>query len=160
MPPGYPPPPPGYPPPQGYPPYPAPPAGSPGYPYATYQQGPLGPIGRTRSIGICILLAVVTLSIYTFVWVYKTQSEMKRYSGRGLGGGLGLLIYIIFSPATYFLVPIEVAALHEDIDHRPSPVSGVIGFWFLLPLIGSIVWFVKVQGALNRYWMSKGAPPP
>jgi hypothetical protein len=29
----------------------------------------------------------------------------------------------------------------------------------LLPLIGNIVWFVKVQGALNRYWESKGAPP-
>jgi hypothetical protein len=27
----------------------------------------------------------------------------------------------------------------------------------LLPLVGIFVWFVKVQGALNRYWESKGA---
>jgi hypothetical protein len=27
----------------------------------------------------------------------------------------------------------------------------------LLPLIGLIVWFVKVQGALNRYWEAKAA---
>jgi hypothetical protein len=29
----------------------------------------------------------------------------------------------------------------------------------LLPIIGQFVWFIKVQGALNRYWESKGAPP-
>jgi hypothetical protein len=27
----------------------------------------------------------------------------------------------------------------------------------LLPLIGFIIWVVKVQGALNRFWESKGA---
>jgi hypothetical protein len=26
-----------------------------------------------------------------------------------------------------------------------------------LPLIGFIIWVVKVQGALNRFWTSKGA---
>jgi hypothetical protein len=36
-------------------------------------------------------------------------------------------------------------------------VSGVTGFWMLLPLIGFIIWVVKVQGALNRFWESKGA---
>ena len=30
--------------------------------------------------------------------------------------------------------------------------------WWLLPIIGHIVWFVKVQNALNSYWESKGAP--
>jgi hypothetical protein len=27
----------------------------------------------------------------------------------------------------------------------------------LLPLIGSIIWFVKTNGALNAYWRSVGA---
>ena len=35
---------------------------------------------------------------------------------------------------------------------------GIYGLWFLLPLIGSLIWFIQVQGALNRYWESKGAP--
>ena len=30
----------------------------------------------------------------------------------------------------------------------------------LLPLAGPMIWFVKVQRALNQYWESKGAPPP
>ena len=40
-----------------------------------------------------------------------------------------------------------------------APVRGITGLWVLLPIIGQFVWFIKVQGALNRYWESKGAPP-
>jgi hypothetical protein len=35
-----------------------------------------------------------------------------------------------------------------------KPVSGVTGFWNLIPLVGFIIWVVKVQGALNRRWES------
>ena len=119
-----------------------------------------GPVGNTRSIGLSILWAVLTLGIYTFVWTYKTQEEVKRYSGNGVGGVLGLVIYFVISPVTFFVVPSEVRYMYEDLDGQRSPVRGITGLWFILLLIGSIVWFVKVQGALNRYWQSKGAPPP
>src|SRR6266540_2877201 len=118
-----------------------------------------GPVGNTRSIGLSILWAILTLGIYTFVWTYKTQEEIKRYSGNGVGGVIGLVIYFLISPVTFFIVPSEVRYLYEDLDGQTSPVRGTTGLWFLLPLIGSIVWFVKVQGALNRYWQSKGGPP-
>jgi hypothetical protein len=116
-----------------------------------------GPVGQTRSIGLSILWAVLTLGIYTFVWTYKTQEEMRRYSRNGVGGVVGLVIYIIISPVTYFIVPSEVRYMYEDLDGGKSPVSGIYGLWFLLPLVGSLIWFVQVQGALNRYWESKGA---
>lgn len=118
-----------------------------------------GPVGQTRSIGLSILWAVLTLGIYTFVWTYKTQEEMRRYSRNGVGGVVGLVIYIVISPVTYFIVPSEVRYMYEDLDGGKSPVSGIYGLWFLLPLVGSIIWFVQVQGALNRYWESKGAAP-
>jgi hypothetical protein len=50
--------------------------------------------------------------------------------------------------------------MYEDLDGQSSPVRGITGLWILLPLAGPFVWFIKVQGALNRYWESKGAPPP
>lgn len=115
-----------------------------------------GVLGTPRSIGKSILLAVVTLGIYTFVWVYKTHKEIKEHSGEGVGGVVGLVIYLLISVVTYFVVPSEVRRIYE-IDGRESPVRGVTGLWVLLPLIGGIVWFVKVQGALNDYWVSKGA---
>ena len=125
---------------------------------AAYQQR--GPVGNRRSIGLSILWAVLTLGIYTFIWTYKTQEEVKRYSRNGVGGVIGLVIYILISPVTFFTVPSEVRYMYEDLDGERSPVRGIYGLWFLLPLIGHIVWFVQVQGALNRYWQSKGAPPP
>jgi hypothetical protein len=122
--------------------------------------GERGPVGNTRSIGLSILWAILTLGIYTFIWTYKTQEEMKRYSGNGVGGVLGLVIYILISPVTFFVVPSEVRYLYENLDGEQSPVSGIYGLWFLLPLVGGLIWFIQVQGALNRYWESKGAPRP
>jgi uncharacterized protein DUF4234 len=119
-----------------------------------------GPIGHTRSIGLSILWAILTLGIYTLIWTYKTQEEIKRYSGNGVGGVIGLVIYILISPITFFLVPSETRYMYEDLDGQKSPVRGIYGLWFLLPLIGHLIWFIQVQGALNRYWESKGAPPP
>jgi hypothetical protein len=119
-----------------------------------------GRVGNTRSIPLSILWAVLTLGIYTFVWTYKTQDEIKRYSRNGVGGVLGLVIYILISPVTFFVVPSEVRYMYEDLDGGHSPVRGIHGLWFLLPLIGGLIWFIQVQGALNRYWEGKGAPPP
>ena len=45
-------------------------------------------------------------------------------------------------------------------DGREAPFTGWTGLWFLLPIVGGIVWFVKIQGALNRYWESKAGAAP
>lgn len=114
------------------------------------------PAGKPRSIGVCILLAIVTLGIYSLVWTFKTYSELKRQTGSGLGGGLGLVLGIFVAPATYFVVPAEVRNAVQR-GGQQSRVSAKTGFWLLLPLLGAIVWFVKVQGQLNDYWRSLGA---
>ena len=118
-----------------------------------------GPVGETRSVGLSILWFILTLGIYGIYWVYKTQEEVRRYSGNGIGGVLGLVIYILISPVTFFIVPSEVRYMYEDLDGGQSPVRGIYGLWILLPIAGPIIWFVQVQGALNRYWESKGASP-
>ena len=116
-----------------------------------------GPVGKQRSTGIAILLAIVTLGIYALVWVYSTAKEMKDHSGTGLGGGIALLIYFIVAPATFFIHPSEVGGLYKRMGH-PEPVSAITGLWILLPIAGPIVWFVKVNGALNAYWAGFAAP--
>jgi hypothetical protein len=118
-----------------------------------------GPVGETRSIGLSILWYILTLGIYGIYWVYKAQEEVKRYSGNGIGGVLGLVVYLVVWPVTFFVVPSEVRYMYEDLDGGNSPVRGIYGLWILLPLIGPIIWFVQVQGALNSYWESKGASP-
>jgi len=72
---------------------------------------------------------------------------------------LGLVIWLLISPVTFFVVPSDVRWMYEDLDGDTSPVRGIHGLWILLPIFGPIIWFFQVQGALNRYWESKGAPP-
>lgn len=115
-----------------------------------------GPIGNTRSTGLSILWAILTLGIYTYVWTYKTHAEIKRYSANGVGGVLGFVIYLLVSPVTFFVVPSEIRYMYES-DGSTSPVRGITGLWILLPLLGNLIWFVKVQGALNHYWTTKAA---
>ena len=142
--------PPAYPAAPGPPNYPAAPGPPPGYPIAG------GPLAKPRSVGACIGLAIITLGVYTYVWTWKTHEEIKQHSGVGVGGPLGFLIYFVVSPVTFFLLPSEVRQLLARTGRR-SRVAGTTGLWILLPLVGSLVWFVKVQGQLNEYWRSLGA---
>jgi hypothetical protein len=113
-----------------------------------------GPLGRQRGIGFAILISIITLGIYTFYWVFKTQEEVKEHSDIGVGGVLGFVIYFLLSPVTWFLIPSDVGKMYKA-DGREAPFSGWTGLWLLLPIVGAFVWFIKVQGALNRYWESK-----
>jgi hypothetical protein len=91
--------------------------------------------------------------------VFKTQDEVKEHSGQGVGGVLGLVIYIVAGVITWFLVPSEVGKMYK-LDGRQAPFTGWTGLWLLLPIVGAFVWFIKIQGALNRYWESKSSPAP
>ncbi|MCU1602552.1 MAG: hypothetical protein JWO22_3261 [Frankiales bacterium] len=86
-------------------------------------------IGKQRSTGICILLAIVTFGIY-----------------------------LVVAPVTFLLHASEVGGLYERVG-QPEPVSGRTGLWILLPIAGPLVRFVKVNGALNTYWANVGARP-
>jgi hypothetical protein len=113
-------------------------------------------IGVSWGVSI-ILLTIVTLGIWGAFWTYRTSEDLKKYNGDGLGGVLGIVIYLLLSVVLMFTIPNEVKNLYER-DGRESPVSAIWGLWFLLPLIGNIIWYLKVQGALNRFWIAKGAP--
>lgn len=157
-----------------------------------------GPPGKVRSTAVVLLLAIVTFGIYTYVYNYKVHDEMKRHSGRGLGGGIALLLTFLAGVAMPFLTPNEVGNLYAR-KGRPKPVSALTGLWLMVPAIvgyavmfaivlsgsvetnpdatvedfpvgaflagfaavgltvvaGGIVWLVKTNGALNRYWLDR-----
>jgi Domain of unknown function (DUF4234) len=115
-----------------------------------------GPLGHPRGIAFVIIIGILTLGIYSIYWAYKTGEEIKRYSGEGLGGVLWLVIWIVVGIVMWFVSPSEVGKLYSR-EGQQQPVTGVTGFWMLIPLVGWIIWVIKVQGALNRFWTSKGA---
>lgn len=136
------------------------PATPPGAPVAppAFAAG-LGPPGKPRSTGLVILITIVTCGIWTVVWSYQNGEELKAHNRTGLGGVAYLIITFLFAPITMFLIADEIDKMYQAAG-KQSPVSALTGLWVLLPIIGNIVWYVKVQGALNKHWGSLGAGPP
>jgi hypothetical protein len=115
------------------------------------------PLGQPRGIGFAILMFLVTLGFYSWYWVYKTEEEMRQHTGDGLGGVLGLVIWVVLHPVMAFVIPSEIGKMYKKGGQEP-PMTGWTGLWlypFGFLIIPAIIWFVKVQGALNSYWEGK-----
>ena len=97
----------------------------------------------------------MTFGLYGWYWGYQSHEDIKQHSGEGVGGVVGVLIFIFAGIVTLFLLPIEIKKMYES-DGQVSPVSAATAFWILL---FGIPWYLKCQGALNQYWASKGALP-
>ncbi|HEX6657823.1 MAG TPA: DUF4234 domain-containing protein [Ilumatobacter sp.] len=133
------------------PPPPPPPVAASDQPLAVGGREP----GKRRSIGMTILLTIVTCGIWTIVWSYKNGEELKQWRNDGIGGVGYLLITLFISPVTMFLMASEVEKAYRD-EGREPPITTIWGLWFLLPLIGPIIWYVRIQNALNDYWTLHG----
>jgi hypothetical protein len=121
-----------------------------------------GPIGQPRGVGFVILISIVTLGIYSLYWVYKTQEEMKQRTGEGLGGVLGLVVWIVVGAVSAFVIPSEVGKMYQK-DGREPPITGWTGLWLVpgaILIIPIFIWIAKVQGSLNRYWESEASTAP
>jgi hypothetical protein len=132
------------------------------------QPGARGPIGKPSSAGTTIVLTIVTLGIWGFVWVYRQHRDMKAYNGQGVGGGLGLVIaifggfvtsFLVSNIITPFVLASEVQQLYER-DGQKSPIQTSAGAWSLIPFgIGTLIFYLKVQPAINDFWVARGATP-
>lgn len=147
------------PPPPNYPSAPPPPVRyQPGYAMVPSGQVPPSIGGVYYNKGLNILLFIVTCGVWGAVWSYRTHGDLKRYNGDGLGEVAGLLLGLFVGVVIMFTAPNEIQKMYER-DGRESPVSTLLGLWFLLPIIGTFIWYFKTQDALNDFWLSKGARP-
>ena len=147
-------PPPPPPPPSGDPGTPAPPAPAPAV--GGFGVAPVsGALGERRSAWLVILLTIVTCGIWAVVWAYQNGDELQRFSGKGLGGVVHLIVTILISPVTMFLLASEVEQRYRD-DGQEPPITTLWGLWFLLPIIGNFIWYLRIQDAINDYWTAHG----
>ena len=126
---------------------------------ATGAPGVSGPIGRPRTVGLTILLAFVTFGIWPILWSYWNGEELKLFRRTGVGGVVYVLLMIFISPVVLFLMANEVENMYRN-NHEEPPITTLWGLWVLLPLIGSIIWYVRIQHAINDFWIARGAAPP
>jgi hypothetical protein len=117
-----------------------------------------GPIGKPRSIALVILLTIVTFFIWPIIWAAQNGSELKAHTRGGVGGFGYLLLTIFIYPVTMFLMASEVEQLYRREGKEP-PITTIWGLWFLLPIIGNLIWYVRIQKSLNEYWIAHGFTP-
>jgi hypothetical protein len=109
-----------------------------------------------------ILLTIVTFGIWTVVWSYQNGDELKRWSGRGLGGVGYLLLVLSGIIVPYVGVVVAMFMLANEVEQlerqegREPVITTLWGLWFLLPIIGNIIWYVRIQRAVNEYWARHG----
>ncbi|MBM3692930.1 MAG: DUF4234 domain-containing protein [Actinobacteria bacterium] len=118
---------------------------------ATVGAGGWGPPGKTRSWVAVALLTLITCGIYGIVWQYLVFKENKKFSGDGVGGAVGVILAIFLGIVNLFLLPAEVGNIAAKAG-RAKPVTGLTGFWNLIPFLGWLIWLAKVQRAINAQW--------
>ena len=80
-------------------------------------------LGRVwYKVGLNILLAIVTLGIWTWFWTYHTANDLKKYNGDGLGGTISLVLAIIINVVVWFTIPNEVEKMYEAMTGRARSV--------------------------------------
>jgi hypothetical protein len=112
--------------------------------------------GQVRSPVAVIIFSIITLGIYTLYWYYVVFDDLKQRTDNGVGGLVGLILGLCISIVNWFLLPAEIGNMYAQ-EGLEKPVTGLTGFWNLIPLVGFIIWIVKVQNAMNARWEASGA---
>jgi hypothetical protein len=113
----------------------------------------LARLGRPRGVLRHMVGFVLLPVIYSSVWAYKLYKNEKQKTGEGLGGFLGMLLWILLPPVSAFLVPRAVRRMYDraGMDTGVSTVTGLWLFPFGILIVPAIVWFWKIQTAWNTY---------
>jgi uncharacterized membrane protein YdfJ with MMPL/SSD domain len=113
----------------------------------------LARLGERRGIVRHIVFGILTLGLYWWYWAYKTHKTTKERTGQGLGGPLGLVLWILFYPINAFVIPAEIGRMYRQAG-KETRLTGWTGLWlfpFGLLIVPAFVWWWKVQGAMNRF---------
>jgi Domain of unknown function (DUF4234) len=121
---------------------------------------------RRNVVGVWLGLPLITLGIYSYVWIYKVNNEARRFLGDdSIRPGLSVLAFI---PGGILIVPPFVAvyrlgkriARMEEAAGIPSRASGGIGLLlaFVFSLY-SLYYQSHLNGIWDRYRLTGGAPP-
>lgn len=112
--------------------------------------------------------SLVTVGIYSIVWVYKTAREVSDY-GKARNYDLGqnpTSTGLAVFPGALIIVPAIIALFRhtkriqqaERVAARTDVLNGWIAL--ILYLVFSPFYFAYLQNELNKVWSAEGAPVP
>lgn len=122
-----------------------------------------GSYGKVRSPIMVIVLSIVTFGIYGIVWWYSLHEENKVHGDEGPGGLLAILLWFIpLVNLVWILMRVfglggDIGRVQQKSGMEPT-VSAMTAFWNLIPYLGALIWFWKLQSGINKAWIARGHP--
>ena len=109
---------------------------------------------RRRSIGVCILLSIVTCGIYGLYWFICLTDESNAVAGeQGTSGGMALLLSIVTCGIYYFYWSYKLGEKMDKARTYNNVAPGSLGIVFLLLSIFGlgIITYTLAQNEINKY---------
>lgn len=119
---------------------------------------------KQRSIGMCILLTIVTCGIYGLYWFVCITDDTNEMSGENelAGGGMALLLTLVTCGIYGWYWAYKMGEKVDIIKNRggmPSSNSGIL--FVVLQLFGlGIIDYALAQDAINKYSGTNGYGQP
>ena len=120
------------------------------------QQPPMGAgiVVEKRSIGLCIVLSIITFGIYMLYWVYKLHEETHAVAGEtpAVSGGIVILLSIVtFGIYMFYWCYKQGERVDKIHAMRGAPAGNNAVLYLVLGIFISIVAFALMQNELNTY---------
>ena len=107
-----------------------------------------------RSIGVCVLLSIVTFGIYMLYWLYKINEESAQLSGEPeiASGGMVILLSIVTCSIYLIYWSYKVGERFDRMRQARGEQPGNLSvIYLLLSIFGlSIVSFALMQSEENK----------
>ncbi len=109
---------------------------------------------RHRSVGLCIVLSIITCGIYGIYWFVCLNDDVNEVTGRpGTTGGMAFLFSLITCGIYSIYWNYKMGdKLDQARAERGVPTGSLAILYLVLSIVGlSIVSFALMQSELNHY---------
>ncbi len=107
---------------------------------------------QPRSVGLCVVLSIVTCGIYYLYWIYCVHNDVQEVSGHpmSVSGGMVVLLGIITCGIYTYYWMYKMGQFLDAAKGQPGGNSGIL--YLVLTFFGlGIVSLAIMQSELNRF---------
>ena len=110
-------------------------------------------VGKDRTVWREVVLAVITFGIHRRIWLYRVNREVDGHEALGLRHFVTALLLCLPILGPLVVSVLAARRIARMVQGSPVPYSAAAGWANLVPLFGSILFFMPwTQTRLNRFW--------
>lgn len=107
---------------------------------------------QPRSVGLCIVLSIVTCSIYLWYWIYCVHNDVQEVCGRPMGTSGGMVVVLTLITCGFYGIywNYKMGRFLDQAKGQPNGYSGLV--YMVLSIFGlDIISLALMQSELNCF---------